>query len=282
MSTTPQVWFITGASSGFGRSMAEAALAAGHNVVATLRKPEVLNALQEQYPSTLLVLQLDVMKPDQIEDAFAKAKATFGRIDVVFNNAGAACVGEIEGTPIDKARLMFESLFWGAAQVSITAVRYFREENKPAGGRLLQLSSKAGVQGVAGVGFYSATKFALEGFSEALQQEMDPKWNIKVTLIEPGPFKTGAAHNLEFLPIHPAYEHDLTLPGNMFRSFFTRALMGDPDKVSQVFLKLAQLENPPLHFPIHEYAVMFTRKKAQELNEAADKYESWSQGIYLD
>jgi NAD(P)-dependent dehydrogenase (short-subunit alcohol dehydrogenase family) len=276
-----QVWFITGTSTGFGRSMTEAALAAGHNVVATLRKPEVLKELQERYPSTLLVLQLDVTKPDQIEEAFAKAKEAFGRIDVVFNNAGAACVGEIEGTPMDKARAMFESLFWGAANVSTTAVRYFREENKPQGGRLLQVSSKAGVQGCAGVGYYSATKFALEGFSEALQLELDPKWNIKITLIEPGPFKTGAINNLEFLPIHPAYEHDLNLPANGFRSFFTRALLGDPDKVAPVFLKVAQLEDPPLHFPIHEYAVAFTRKKAKELADAADKYESWSQGIYL-
>ena len=139
--------------------MARVALTNGERVVATLRKPEVLNDFAAQYTSEqLLVLRLDVSKPDEIKAAFAKAKEAFGRSDVVFNNAGYAVAGELEGVPDKSARMMFEVNFWGSAHVSQEAVRFFREENKPPGGRLLPNSAGVGLVTMPRFGYYPATK----------------------------------------------------------------------------------------------------------------------------
>ncbi len=139
--------------------MARVALANGERVVATLRKPEALNAFKAEYtPEQLLVLRLDVSKPDEIKAAFATAKATFGRVDVVFNNAGYAVVGELEGMPDELARTMFEVDFWGAAHVSQEAVRFFREENSPRGGRLIQNSAGVGLVTLPIMGLYASAK----------------------------------------------------------------------------------------------------------------------------
>ena len=125
--------------------------------MATLRKPEVLSDLVAKYPaSQFLVLKLDVTSPEDIKATFAKAVEIFGRIDVVYNNAGYGSLGEIEGTPDDVARGIFEVNFWGSTNVAREAVRVFRDVNKPCGGRLLQAASMAGAQGMPGIGYYSA------------------------------------------------------------------------------------------------------------------------------
>ena len=132
-------------------------LARGEKVVATLRKPSALSDLSAKYPaSQLLVVKLDVTSPADIKAAFAKAVETFGRVDVLYNNAGYGSVGEIEGTPDDVARGVFEVNFWGSTNVAREAIRVFRDVNKPAGGRLLQASSMAGASGMPGIGYYSA------------------------------------------------------------------------------------------------------------------------------
>lgn len=140
--------------------MVEYALKQGDKVVATLRKPQDLADLQGQYPDTrLLVLKLDVTQVTEIADVFARAKAAFGRVDVVFNNAGVAGAGEIEGTPESTQRLLFDTNFFGAMNVSREAVRFFREENAPgAGGRLVVTSSFVGITPLACGGYYAASK----------------------------------------------------------------------------------------------------------------------------
>ena len=149
---------VTGASSGLGRAVVEHILAKGDRVVATLRKPSALSDLVGKHSEDqLLVLKLDVVSPPDITSAFAAALAKFGRIDVVYNNAGLSSIGEVEGTPDSDARRLFEVNFWGAANVTREAVRVFRDENKPRGGRLLQASSMVGIHAMAGVGYYSAT-----------------------------------------------------------------------------------------------------------------------------
>ncbi|CAL1712831.1 unnamed protein product [Somion occarium] len=179
--SNPRVWLITGASSGFGRLMSELVLSKGDIAVATARKPETLDDLKAKYPSTkLLVLKLDVTHAQEIKYVFIKVKETFGRLDVVFNNAGYSMLGEVEATPEDAARAMFDTNFWGATNVSLETIKFFRGENRPAGGRLIVVSSELGVHASGGCGFYSATKHALEGVTSALAQELDPEWNIKV------------------------------------------------------------------------------------------------------
>lgn len=140
--------------------MVEYVLSKGDIAVATLRKPEVLDDLKSKHPaSKLLILKLDVTKPEDITDAFTKTQEVFGRIDVVFNNAGYGIVGEIEATPEDVARALFEVTFWGADRISRESVRFFRDINKPGtGGRLLNNSSMVGLNAFPGIGYYSASK----------------------------------------------------------------------------------------------------------------------------
>lgn len=151
---------VTGSSSGFGRTLTEIVLSKGERVVATARKPTDLKDLQDQYPPThLLLVRLDVVREEQIHNAFFQAKEAFGRVDVVFNNAGVSLGAEVEGTPNDLARSMFETNFWGAANVSREAVQFFRDQNpRGAGGRLITVGSYAGMSPLGGLGYYSATK----------------------------------------------------------------------------------------------------------------------------
>lgn len=142
--------------------MTEHVLANGDIAVATLRKPSVLDELTAKYSKDkLLVVKLDVTKPQEIIDAFKAAELAYGRIDVVFNNAGYGALGEVEGTSEEVARAIFDTNFWGASNVSREAVRFFRDVNKIRGGRLMNVSSMAGIGGAAGIGFYSASKHGM-------------------------------------------------------------------------------------------------------------------------
>ncbi|KAI6027326.1 hypothetical protein BKA83DRAFT_4227460 [Pisolithus microcarpus] len=282
MSSVPKVWFITGCSSGFGLATTELALQRGEKVVATLRKPAVLADLASKYPETLLLLKLDVTQPEEVKLAFAAARDKFGRIDVVLSNAGYGILSEIEGTSEKNARSLLETNFWGASYVCIEAVRSFREENQPAGGRLIQVSSVSGVVSSPGSAWYCASKFAIEGLAEALATEVSPDWNIKVTIVEPGPFRTNCpTTNMVTEPVHPAY-NDPTLPSRGFRNMMSNPdakFDGDPIKFAEAMYKLVYLEDPPLRLPLHHVTVEAFRKKGRHLIDAADAWASWSEDM---
>ncbi|KAF9235955.1 NAD(P)-binding protein [Melanogaster broomeanus] len=273
-----KVWLITGTSSGFGRATTEYLLKQGHKVVATLRKPEALSDLVAQYPSTqLLVVKVDVTQDADVAAAFVKAQEAFGRVDVMIN-------GETESVNEADARAMFDINFWGAARVSREAVRFFRESTSQEGGRLLQLSSGLGLVSAPCYGFYSASKFALEGLSEALASELDPAWNIKVTIIEPGPFRTQLSQtNSNVAPPHPAYT-DPNLPGMKFRELFLTGTTydGDPDKACVAFEKVSQMEDPPIRMPLHRRVLGMAAMKGMGLLETVEKYKDWSEDLYLE
>ncbi|KIJ21372.1 hypothetical protein PAXINDRAFT_94965 [Paxillus involutus ATCC 200175] len=187
-----KVWFVTGASAGLGRAVTEEVLQKGDNVVATLRTPGVLSDLLPQYSSQLLVLALDVKNPTQIAEAFEQAFERFGHIDIVFNNAGICIISEVEGMNEEHGRDMFDVIFWGAMNVSKEAVKVFRERNNPPGGHLLQMSSRTALKVLPGAAHYAAAKAALECVSEGLAAELDPSWNIKISIIQPALFRTNA------------------------------------------------------------------------------------------
>ncbi|KAJ7465266.1 NAD(P)-binding protein [Mycena latifolia] len=164
----PRTWFITGASSGF---VAKKALENGDKCVATLRKPEAIADFAAKYTKEqLLVVKLDVTKREEVVAAFTVAKKAFGRIDIVFNNAGVGALGEIEGTSEELARSLFEVNFWGAVNVTKQAVSFFREENKPPGGLLINMSSMYGIDAPPLAGFYGATKFAFSGLANLSEE----------------------------------------------------------------------------------------------------------------
>jgi len=254
----------------------------GEKVAATLRKPEVLADLSLEYPpDQLLVLKLDVTKPQEILDAFAEAGKHFGRIDVVFNNAGYGVVGEVEATPEVAARALFDVNFWGAVNVSREAVRFFREVNNPPGGRLLQNSSMLGLIGGLCTGFYVATKYALEGLSETLAGELDPEWNIRIVIIEPGWFRTNVTgEKLVSVPVHPAYDKPHLPTAIVHNHLASRPLVrGDTAKAVEVIYRIGNMPEPPLRFPLGKDCVATVRSQTAALIAITDKYESWSEGL---
>jgi len=281
-----RVWFITGSSSGFGLELTQLLLAQGDTVIATLRTPSALAFLASSYPpSQLLVLQLDVTSASAVRAAFARAIETFGHIDIVFNNAGQICLGEVEAVDEENARRLMDVNFWGATHVTQEAVRVFREVNRPQGGRLLQVSSRLGLVGGPAGGFYCASKFALEGLTESLYKELNPAWNIKVSLIEPGPFRTkivGTGGNVHTVPSHPAYE-DPSLPSAQFRAFVTSgAVDGDAIKAVKAVERFSRLEDPPFRLPLHKRVIASLRDKIGELSRTVEEMEGWSEDLYFE
>ncbi|KAF9010832.1 NAD-P-binding protein [Cyathus striatus] len=276
----PKVWLVTGASSGFGLEVSR--------VVATARNPSHLNVLKDSVQNIreqLLYLQCDVTKASEITDSFKQAIDHFGRCDVVFNNAGYGMLGEIESTPEDTARKLFDTNFWGAANVSREAVRVFRECNSGMpGGRLLNMSSGAGFVGIPGVGYYSASKHALEGFTKSLHKEVDPTWNIRISILEPGSFKTNAhTKNNVTVPAIPACSRP-ELPSQQVRQVFEAAekIKGDVRRAAIKIFEFASLPNPPLRWALGKEAVAGVKKKITQVGNDMELLEHWSDDLVLD
>ncbi|KAF7416090.1 hypothetical protein PC9H_002350 [Pleurotus ostreatus] len=278
----PQVWFITGASRGLGRSVTETVLQNGDIVVATARSTSVFSDLTSKYPeSQLLVLSLDVSNVDAIKAAFKAATDKFGRIDVVYNNAGAFTVGEAEAIPEADARKLFDVNFWAASNVALEAVRVLREVNKPQGGRIITIGSATGFAPLPGSNYYAASKFAIEGFIDALSMELDPAWNIRLTLVRPGGYDTGWEKGAQFYPAHPAYTapHMPTEFGRQYMKTF-KGYEGDPVKFAQtVYFKVAKAENPPSKLSLGLDCVGMVEGKLKAISDEAEKYKSWSAGL---
>jgi NAD(P)-dependent dehydrogenase (short-subunit alcohol dehydrogenase family) len=195
-------WFITGASSGFGLAFARYALERGYNVTATARSPEKLQSLATEQPNRVLVHRLDVTIPSEAEEAVSASLARFGQIDLLINNAGYGVVGAFEETSDAELRAQMETNFFGAVSVTRAALPSMRAARS---GAIVNISSLGGQLSFGGFSAYSASKFALEGLSEALAQEVAP-FGIKVLIVEPGAFRTSfAADALKHMPDMDAY-----------------------------------------------------------------------------
>ncbi|KAI0086340.1 NAD(P)-binding protein [Irpex rosettiformis] len=282
---SPRVWLITGSSSGFGKALTECALSKGDIVVATLRKPEVLKELQDRTsPEKLLVLKVDVTKEEDVLNAFAKAKERFGRIDVVINNAGYSMGSVVEATPEDAARAIFETNFWGATRVSREAVRTFRDSN-PAGtgGRLIVISSSSGLRPLPITGYYGATKHALEAITQSLVEELDPNWNIKVTLVEAGAFRSSAIQSAPRLPTPEVYMTPTSGLAKLEKLFGhlmkPDAKMGDTVKFAEKVWELLALPNPPLRLPLGLDSIDFIEGQLKIISTDLEEYRSWSEDV---
>ncbi|KAF5348467.1 hypothetical protein D9756_009538 [Leucocoprinus leucothites] len=308
------VWLITGGSSGFGFEVAKQVLQNGGMAAATYRPlagnplPPTLSSLQSSLPpsqvSNLLLLPCDITSPSQINAAFTATHTRFGRIDVVLNNAGCAILGEIEGTPEDQARKMFDVNFWGMCNVSKEAVKVFREVNGTEstggkiGGMLLNVSSGAGVVPNAGIGYYCASKHALEGFTEALTKELDPAWNIKITILEPGAFKTRAhTDNTATFPVHHAYTSNTSLASHQVRHWFAdrSGITGDPALAAERIYKFTMAGSldgnrgghvkkeagteAPLRLQLGDDSWNGIKATLQKRLEEMERVEEWSRGL---
>lgn len=185
-SKSDKVWFITGASRGFGRVWADAALKRGDKVAATARSLDSIADLKEKYGSNVLTLELDVTKTEQVNSAVAQAHAHFGRLDIVLNNAGYSLVGTIEEASADEVRAMYETNIFGPLAVIKAALPLLREQG---GGHILGTSSNLGQVVLPVIGYYCSSKWAFEAIHESLAAEVKP-FGINVTIIEPGAYAT--------------------------------------------------------------------------------------------
>jgi NAD(P)-dependent dehydrogenase (short-subunit alcohol dehydrogenase family) len=266
-----RVWFITGASGGLGRALVEAVLESGECVVATARRISVLDGLKERYPSSqLLVVELDVSINEQIDRAFKILIDHFGRLDVVVNNAGYAVFGEIEGIPEEDARKEFDVQFWGPVYISKLTAKTVREVNKKGQGAIIfNVSSAGGYNANPGLAFYSASKFALEGFTESFSKEMLPEWNIKACILEPGGFETEWRNASVKFDQHPAYAGN---PANFRALRSSIAMLGDPAKGAQAIVRLSNEPKLPMRVPLGSDSLAIVKTKAQIVIRDAEKY----------
>ena len=258
---TPKTWFITGASSGFGSAFAQYALQMGYNVVATARNPERLEGLVAQAPKQVLALELDVNRPQDAQAAIAAAVQHFGRLDVLINNAGFGVVGAAEETPENELRALMDTNFFGAVTVTKAALPVLRKQRS---GSIVNISSLGGQLSFAGFSAYSASKFALEGFSEALAQEV-AGFGVKVLIVEPGNFRTNLlGSGTREMPAMEAYQQ--TVGGTReFARNMHGAQLGDPMKAAAAIDRALAAEKTPLRLQLGEDAIGAIRDHANQL-----------------
>jgi NAD(P)-dependent dehydrogenase (short-subunit alcohol dehydrogenase family) len=270
-----KVWFITGASTGFGRVLTEYLLERGAYVAATARKPEQLKELEHTYPANLQTLRLDVTKQSEIEQATADALSRFGHIDVLVNNAGYGVTGAIEEVSSEEYMPMFETNVFGLINVTKALLPQFR---KQMAGHIVNLSSIGGLIGTAGWGYYNATKFAVEGLSQALAAEMEPL-GVHVTVIEPGPFRTDFLGRSGVASATRMSDYEPTA-GKAREYFATQAgkQPGDPERAVAAIVEAVEAPQPPKHLLLGKIALQRFRARLDQWNQELDKWDETTVG----
>ncbi|MFD9411418.1 oxidoreductase [Streptomyces sp. NPDC059989] len=277
--TAGRVWLITGASSGFGRTLTEAALAAGDTVVAAARRPESLGALAAAHPERLVPLAVDLSDTARAGEVVAEVVDRFGRIDVLVNNAGRGLIGAVEETSDAELRALMELHFFAPAALTRAALPHMRARKS---GAVVQMSSMGGRLAFAGAGAYCATKFALEGLTEALAGEV-AGFGIKALIVEPGSFRTGFAggNALRLTAALPAYE-DVVGPVRKGLPDSDGLQPGDPVKAATAILAALDAENTPLRLMLGNDAVDTIAAHAEAGRAEAATWESVSRGTDFD
>ncbi|MEU5080193.1 MULTISPECIES: oxidoreductase [Streptomyces] len=246
-----KVWLVTGAGSGFGRAITEAAVAAGDLVVGAARRPEALEDLVAAHPGKVEALRLDVTDGAAIEAAVADVVARHGRIDVLVNNAGRTHVGAVEETTEQELRDLFELHVFGPTALVRAVLPHMRERRS---GAIVQMSSMGGQMSFAGFGAYSGTKFALEGISEALADEV-ADFGIKVLIVEPGAFRTSLFGNGRAGASPDSGVYPKVSETRGFISGTDGTQPGDPAKAAAVILAALEAERTPLRLPLGDDGV---------------------------
>lgn len=268
----PQVWLITGSSRGLGRALAQAVLAAGHNLVATARDPAQLAELVERYGKQVRAVALDVTDPQAANDAIKTAVEAFGRLDVLVNNAGYGDIGSIADTSLTDFRAQIETNLFGVINVTKAAIPLLQNQGS---GHIIQMSSVGGRVGSLGRAPYSTAKWGIEGFSEVLAKEVGPL-GIKVTIIEPGGFRTDfAGASTTIREGSPEYAATVGAAARFQRDYDGKQ-PGDPTRAAAVILHIARLEEPPLRLLLGSDAVDIVEKADLARSEAIRRWRDLS------
>lgn len=251
VSSIKPVWLITGCSTGFGRELAKILIGRGDRVVVTARDAAKLADLVAGHEADTLAVKLDVDTPADIAAAVQATKAKFGRIDVLVNNAGYGYLSAVEEGEDAEIRAMFETNVFGLAAMTREVLPIMRAQKS---GAIVNISSQAGFVGFPGIGYYNATKFAVEGLSEALAKEVAP-FGIKVVIVEPGPFRTDWAGRSLKMPKAPieAYAETAIARRNMIHGY-SGSQPGDPVRAAEAIIATVAQEKPPLRLPLGSIA----------------------------
>ncbi len=259
---TQKIWFITGISSGLGKALAQSVIEHGDYVIGTFRNQSQVDDFNNVHKGKSLGLLLDVTKKSELQKVVTIVKEKFGRINVLVNNAGVGFAGAIEETSNEETRAVFEANFFGVLETTKAFLPMFREQRS---GHIFQISSHGGIKAFAGFGIYNASKFALEGFSEALAQEITPL-GIKLTIVEPGPFRTNFASNGFGLAEMKIDDYNST--AGIFRERIKGVdgkQEGDPQKAAQAIIKIESFDNPPLRLPLGKIAIGTITSKIESI-----------------
>ena len=266
----PKVWLITGCSTGFGRALAEAVLKKGDYLLATAREPEQLCALIDHYPKIAKPVRMDVTLSQDIQAAVDAAITTFGRIDVLVNNAGYRLIGALEEVNDTDIRQQFETNFFGALRLMQAVLPLMRQQGS---GHIVNMSSTAGLVGFGGSSIYCGTKFALEGTSEALAKEVE-SFGIKVTLIEPGAFRTdfnGRSLAAAKQPID-AYAPVSCSSLQWFKDMDGKQL-GNPRSAAQAIIQAVESPHPPMRLALGTDAMNLIQEKLEWVKTDLDAWQ---------
>jgi NAD(P)-dependent dehydrogenase (short-subunit alcohol dehydrogenase family) len=258
-----KVFLLTGSSRGLGQAIAESALAAGHQLVATARRVESLTDLVKRHGEQILALPLDVTDARQAEQVVAAGVERFGRLDVVVNNAGYANLASVEDITLQDFQEQINTNFFGVVNVTKAALPVLREQGH---GQFIQVSSIGGRLATPGLSAYQSAKWAVGGFSSVLAAEVAPL-GIKVTVLEPGGMQTDwAGSSMKIAPISAPYQSTLGPMASLHES--AAIALGDPVKVAQVILKLAELAEPPLRLILGSEAYAYATTAANRQTES--------------
>lgn len=270
-----KVWFITGCSTGFGRELAKEVLSLGYKAVVTARKTKDVEDIVASYPNIAIALPLDVTNKEAIHQSVADAVAHFGTIDVLVNNAGIGYFGAIEESEEEEVRRMFEINFFGLANMTNAVLPIMRKQKS---GHIVNIASIGGLVSFPAVGFYNATKYAVDGLSESLSKEV-AQLGIKVTVICPSGFRTdwaGRSANNSKIVIDDyapsAHQNKSNIRG------FSGNQPGDPVRAAKAIVKAVESENPPLRLLLGAAAMKGARRKLDELKTDFDTWEATTIG----
>jgi NAD(P)-dependent dehydrogenase (short-subunit alcohol dehydrogenase family) len=268
-----RTWLITGSSRGLGRALTTAVLESGDQVVATARRPEQLDDLVNQYGGLIRTARLDVIDRAAARDAVDAALSTFGRIDVVVNNAGYADSAPVEEVSDEDFRAQVEANFFGVVNVTKAVLPVMHRQRA---GHIVQISSIGGrVGGSPGIAAYQASKFAVAGFSEALAAEVAPL-GIEVTIVEPGAFRTDwAGSSMAIAPVGTDYEATVGAI-NYRRAGFDRSAPGDPARAARAIIEVVDIDDPPRRLLLGSDALTSAIAKSHEQIAEAERWADLS------